>query len=249
MCLKINKPLAECECLSFLENSKIFDHSLEIGKETSKTKPAPQPFNTSNLLQTASSILHIAPKQTMSYCQTLYQEGYITYMRTDSTKYAGPFIETIKPYLEDKYGYNYIGNLSHIENTNNSNPHEAIRVTNLSVKDVSGEGRLSSLYRLIWKRTIESCMSDYEYKETSLSISAPLDYKYTGSIEVPIFLGWKHITCTILDFKETQEKATGFLMYTKAQNKKLISPAKIECKPGVPERETHYTEASPIQKM
>jgi len=249
MTLKLDKTLSEKQCKPFLEESKTFEHMLHIGKETSKKSSAPKPFNTSHLLQTASNVLHISPKQTMSYCQILYQEGHITYMRTDSMKYAGPFIETIQSYLQEKYGNKYVGNLTKIENTDNNNPHEAIRVTNLHVKDVSGEGRLSALYRLIWKRTMESCMSDYEYKETTLQIAAPQNSKYNGSIEVPVFLGWKQISWTDLDFKETQEKATGLLMYVKSQVEKPIPYNKIECKPGVPERESHYTEASLIQKM
>lgn len=249
MTLKLNKPLDEAECKPFLEESKVFDHKLTVGKESQKKSSAPKPFNTSHLLQTASNVLHISPKQTMSYCQMLYQEGHITYMRTDSMKYAGPFVETIRTYLEEKYGVNYVGDLSKIENTDNNNPHEAIRVTNLRVKDVSGEGRLSAMYRLIWKRTMESCMSDYVYNETVLTVSAPKDLYYTGSIENPVFLGWKQISWTELDFKETQEKATGLLLYMSTQNNQVVSYNKIECKPGVPEKETHYTEAALIQKM
>jgi len=249
MTLKLQRHLSEVECTPFLEESKSFQHALTLGKEMNKKSVAPRPFNTSHLLQTASNTLHISPKQTMAYCQLLYQEGHITYMRTDSTKYAAPFIETMKLYLDDKYGDKYIGDLTKVENTDNNNPHEAIRVTNLHVKDVSGEGRLSALYRLIWKRTMESCMSDYEYKETMLTITAPFQSNYTGTIENPQFLGWKHISWTDLDFKETQEKVSGMLMYMKTQDGQNVSPTKIECKPGVPERESHYTEAGLIQKM
>lgn len=249
MVLKLSKPLDETECTPFLEGSIIFDHKLHVGKEVHKKSSAPRPFNTSHLLQVASNVLHMTPKQTMSYCQTLYQEGHITYMRTDSTKYAGPFVETIRTYLEDKYGSKYVGDLSKLENTDNNNPHEAIRVTNLHVKDVSGEGRLSSVYRLIRKRTMESCMSDYEYNETILTVTAPKNLFYTGSIETPLFLGWKQMSWTELDFNETQEKCTGLLLYMSTQDNKIVSYNKIECKPGIPERETHYTEAGLIQKM
>lgn len=249
MILKLNKPVDESECKPFLEESKVFDHKLTVGKESHKKSAAPRPFNTSHLLQTASNVLHISPKQTMAYCQKLYQEGHITYMRTDSTKYAAPFVETMRTYLEERYGERYVGDLSKIENTDNNNPHEAIRVTNLHVKDVSGEGRLGAMYHLIWKRTMESCMSDYEYNETILTVAAPDSHYYTGSIENPIFLGWKQISWTDFVFKETQEKSTGLLLYMSTQNNQVVSYNKIECKPGVPEKESHYTEAALIQKM
>ena len=249
MSLKLSKPLEETECEPFLKSSITHDHILTIGKENTKTTSAHKPFNTSHLLQTASNQLHMSPKQTMSNCQILYQEGHITYMRTDSRKYATPFVEMIKSHIEQKYGESFVGNLDDIENKDDNNPHEAIRVTNLHVREVSGEGRINALYSLIWRRTIESCMSDYNYNETSLQISSPDSGMYKGTIEMPIFLGWKRVTTTELDLKETQEKVSGILSFVKTQDKKKVPYLKIECKPGVPERESHYTEAGLIQTM
>ena len=83
-------------------------------------------------MQTASNALHCSPKQTMQICQSLYQNGLITYMRTESTKYAPPFLDTAKKYIEQSYGANYIGLLDKIANKDKNNPHEAIRVTDIT---------------------------------------------------------------------------------------------------------------------
>jgi len=73
-------------------------------------KLSPDPFTTSRLQQISSNELHISPKETMKICQTLYEAGYITYMRTDSNKYSGEFLETIKEYILKTYDEKYMHN-------------------------------------------------------------------------------------------------------------------------------------------
>lgn len=73
-------------------------------------KLPPDPFTTSRLQQISSNELHISPKETMKICQTLYEAGYITYMRTDSNKYSGEFLETIKEYILKTYDEKYMHN-------------------------------------------------------------------------------------------------------------------------------------------
>jgi DNA topoisomerase-1 len=79
-----------------------------LGSPKDATKSAPKPFHTSRLLQVASNVLHISPKETMNLCQMLYQAGYITYMRTYSKTYSKDFIESAKKYIDSGYGANYI---------------------------------------------------------------------------------------------------------------------------------------------
>ena len=87
------------ECIHFLELSREFSHELIIEKPQQKRISAPIPFNTSTLLQTANNILHFSPKETMYYCQQLYQAGYITYMRTESTKYSETFLSNVREFI------------------------------------------------------------------------------------------------------------------------------------------------------
>ena len=215
----------------FLKRSQTFDHMLTIEKEKESNKSAPKPFNTSRLLQVASNILHTNPKQTMQICQTLYQSGLITYMRTDSTKYAPPFLDSMEKYIEKEFGKNYIGKLDLIKNKDKNNPHEAIRVTDIYVTNIPNN-KEAAMYRLIWRNTVESCMSDAKYIVTPLKITAPsIDHDnkskklfYNHIIEMPVFLGWKQLTTKNMD----QDSVNGLLLYLKTLQETPIIYSKIE---------------------
>ena len=181
---------------SFLELSRTFQHKIHVGSPKESTKSAPRPLNTSRLLQVASNTLHLSPKQTMMYCQQLYQDGHITYMRTDSMIYSKEFVGNAFQHIEKTWGSQYCSKKrDKIENQTNNNPHEAIRVTHIELSSVSypKEQKIEALYRFIWKNTLESCMSDATFNCTTISITAPQEHTYQHVLEVPIFLGWKII--------------------------------------------------------
>jgi DNA topoisomerase-1 len=71
----------------------------KIGEDKESIKTPPKPLNTSKLLQTASNQLNLSPSDTMSICQQLYQTGYITYMRTESSQYSKIFLEYTSKYI------------------------------------------------------------------------------------------------------------------------------------------------------
>ena len=100
----------DCETVmeKFLEDSVNHDHLYECGKVRSTTKQPPTPFTTSTLQQTSSNELRFSPKDTMRLCQTLYEGGYITYMRTDSKTYSKDFIATAIKMITGDYGKEYI---------------------------------------------------------------------------------------------------------------------------------------------
>jgi DNA topoisomerase-1 len=253
----------EDEVESFLESSKSHKHILTLEKEKDVNKGAPKPFNTSRLLQAASNQLHTSPKQTMKLCQTLYQNGLITYMRTDSMKYAPPFLDTARKYIVQEYGgEEYVGNLGVIENRDKENPHEAIRVTDIKLRDIptEGEGREGAMYRFIWRNTVESCMSDAQYKASTAKIRAPdvlsceksKKVSYSHTIEIPHFLGWKKVA-----FKPTdQAELVGRKMFFQGLSvgeqptaSGIVPYSRIESKVVVRNKVAHYTEASLIQKL
>ena len=92
----------------FLEESVDFTHVI-CNKETKKImKKPPIPLTTSKLQQKASNDLRFSPKQTMMCAQRLYENGYITYMRTDSIKYSAEFVKSTNNYIEDTYGGKYV---------------------------------------------------------------------------------------------------------------------------------------------
>ena len=258
---------------SFLESSKSHKHILTLEKEKDVKKGAPKPFNTSRLLQAASNQLHTSPKQTMKLCQTLYQNGLITYMRTDSMKYAPPFLDTTRKYIVQEYGgEEYVGNLGVIENKDKENPHEAIRVTDIKLRDIptEGEGREGAMYRFIWRNTVESCMSDAQYKASTAKICAPDIFScekskkvfYSHTIEIPHFLGWKKVAFKPTDQAELVGRKMFFqgLSVGEQPTASGIAPIKptasgiapysrIESKVVVRNKVAHYTEASLIQKL
>ena len=236
----------------FLNKSVSHKHIMDVGIEKNTSKGAPKPFNTSKLLQSASNQLRTSPKQTMQLCQTLYQNGLITYMRTDSTKYAGPFLDIARKYIVNKYnGEEYVGNLDLIENKDKSNPHEGIRVTDIRVSEYPKEcsGREASMYKMIWRNTVESCMSDAKYLSTTLSLSAPKMFdkaiKYTHVIEIPTFLGWKKV----IDKMPDQSELTARKMFVQGYHKKVVSYQYIESMVIIRNKVARYTESSLIQTL
>ena len=239
----------EKEVESFLEKSKLHNHELSINDGKDGEKSSPIPFQTSKLLQTANNILNYSPKQTMDICQKLYQAGYITYMRTESTKYSKTFIEKACTFIEKKHGSSFIGNIHKIKNTDSNNPHEAIRVTNLENTYISGDEnkKLNALYKIIWKNTLQSCMANAKYKNYKLEITAPNKYKYIYQLEYPLFLGWK-----LIEEKESlqnlQNISNGLLFYFK-QLKNPISYEKISTTISITNKNPHYSESSLIQKL
>lgn len=247
----------EQECITFLEESRHFEHKYTLGQAISKTTTAPLPFCTSSLLQYASSHLHFSPKQTMNYCQILYQNGWITYMRTESIKYSQDFVQKIKEYVTDS---KWLGDLSKVQNYNENNPHEAIRITHLEKrvlheKDFECEletrdyNRILALYDKIWLRTLESCGSNYQYKQIAVKITAPQEYHYLHTIEIPAFLGWKIWTTEEQEFVETQNKQNAIYFFLQNLANKITKPNKIDCKVGFGNKTRHYCEASLIGKL
>ena len=92
----------------FLENTKEHEHILNTTQKKKMKKSAPKPFTTSTLQQKASNMYNFSPKNTMKLAQTLYENGFITYMRTDNAKYSKDFIGTTIQYIENKWNSKYI---------------------------------------------------------------------------------------------------------------------------------------------
>jgi DNA topoisomerase-1 len=240
--------------MTFLEATKTHSHVLTVGSPKEVRRAPPKPFHTSRLLQTASNILHISPKETMQHCQELYQNGHITYMRTESSQYAKPFLEKVKEFiLADCNGQpEYVGNLHDLENSNSANPHEAIRVTQLNVRRIQSENaRMNAVYQLIWRNTIESCMSTAIFQHTEIRISAALDGQFTSTVEVPVFLGWKHLSIDKEKITPEVNSPTGLILWFKSieQSKKPIHYQWIESVVVVSHKHSYYTEASLIQEL
>lgn len=237
--------------VQFLEKSKKYEHKLSIGSPKDITKAPPKPFNTSNLLQTASNILNMSPKETMMHSQALYQDGYITYMRTESTKYSKEFIERIGSRIDEKYGDKYKGDTQDITNLYNTDPHEAVRVTDINLENITVKDRKSALYKLIWNNTYESCMATASYEAIQVIITAPENHHYRNTIEIPKFLGWKRHKEDSKENIINQNDGKAVLLYLKS----LISGVgslhynKISSSVSFKNKHSHYSESGLIKKL
>ena len=149
---------------NFIKTIKVDDKFKVINSNIKDTKrKAPAPFITSTLQQEASTKLGYNVKRTMDAAQKLYESGYITYMRTDSTNLSEDAIKDCKDFITEKYGKEYSNPKNFSKNSKGAQEaHEAIRPTN--VKTESTEGRVNQdaekLYKLIRNRTLGSQMSD-----------------------------------------------------------------------------------------
>jgi len=228
---------------NFLQKSISFNYQLTLGSPHTTTKAPPKPFNTSRLLQTASNVLHISPKETMNLAQVLYQNGHITYMRTENNKYAKPFLDSVKKHIEKTWDSEYLGDLSKLENQDKSNPHEAIRVTHIENSSINTEGKEATLYRLIWKNTIESCMTEAQYSVIESRITAPEEHHYVYKIETPIFLGWQKVSMKSVP-SNIENK-----LYIESLLKTKVLYNSIESQVSFTNHHSHYTEASLINKL
>ncbi|MDE6296354.1 MAG: type I DNA topoisomerase [Muribaculaceae bacterium] len=152
----------------------------EVAVKPVKRSPAP-PFTTSTLQQEAGKRLGFSVKQTMRTAQKLYEEGRITYMRTDSTNLSALAIRDIKTVVEEDYGKEYHKERHyHTHSKGAQEAHEAIRPTYLSNRTIPGDERERRLYDLIWKRAVASQMSDAQLEKTNVDIEVYRNGKGTG---------------------------------------------------------------------
>ncbi len=147
----------------------------DIQVKPAKRKPAP-PFTTSTLQQEASRKLGFAVKRTMSNAQRLYEQGHITYMRTDSKNLSEVALQNIADVVEKDYGKSYVNTRRYkSKDATAQEAHEAIRPTYIEAQQVTEDRDQQRLYELIWKRTIASQMSDAELEKTTVNIGVSTD--------------------------------------------------------------------------
>ncbi|WP_315535821.1 type I DNA topoisomerase [Prevotella koreensis] len=166
----------EEEVKNFLEMCKKAHFIVnEIQKKPIRRVPAP-PFTTSTLQQEAARKLGFTVSQTMMVAQHLYENGLITYMRTDSVNLSSLCINTAKEEIEKLWGQEYSNPRQYRTNSKGAQEaHEAIRPTYMSNQTVEGTLQERRLYELIWKRTAASQMSDAQIEKTTVSISLSVD--------------------------------------------------------------------------
>ncbi len=165
---------------------------LDLKSIEQKRKPR-APFTTSTIQQTASTRLGFSPSRTMGVAQKLYEKGFITYMRTDSTNLSKEAVNQILAIINKKYGKEYVE--AHIYKTKSKNAqeaHEAIRPTHINNEIAGLNEDQKKLYRLIWERTVSSQMTDAKLLKTKITANIESknipDFTINGSRI--LFPGW-----------------------------------------------------------
>jgi DNA topoisomerase-1 len=143
----------------------------------SEVKRAPRaPFITSTLQQSASSRLGFSPSRTMSIAQKLYEAGFITYMRTDSTNLSVAAIKQIEETVTKKFGKDLFESRIYSKKSKNAQEaHEAIRPSDISKESAGHNEEQKKLYRLIWERTVSSQMKDAKMLRTRVTANVKGD--------------------------------------------------------------------------
>ncbi len=141
-----------------------------------RTKPG-APFITSTLQQAASTRLSFSVKKTMTMAQRLYEAGYITYMRTDSTNLSSEAVESCRTFVNEQFGADYLPDdpRTYTSKEDAQEAHEAIRPSNVGTRAEHLTGvdpDAVRLYELIWRQFVACQMSDARYLSTSITVGA-----------------------------------------------------------------------------
>ena len=158
--------------MAFLEDCKQTSYKVaDVNVKPLKRAPA-APFTTSTLQQEAARKLGLSVKQTMRLAQRLYEEGLITYMRTDSVNLSKLALGSISKEIKETIGERYLKVRQYRTTSKGAQEaHEAIRPTYISNHTITGTPQEKKLYDLIWKRTIASQMADAELEKTTAIIT------------------------------------------------------------------------------
>ena len=188
------KPTSEEEANNILATIAKNNFTVSDVKKTDGKRNPPAPFTTSTLQQTANNTLGFSARATMSSAQKLYQEGKITYMRTDSVHLSGQAINGIQSYINNNFGekYSQVRQFK-TKSANAQEAHEAIRPTDISASVASSNPYDQKLYTLIRNRTLASQMASAITEKTTVTINGdnlPNNNYFEAKGEVIIFDGF-----------------------------------------------------------
>ncbi|MEN8253504.1 MAG: type I DNA topoisomerase, partial [Patescibacteria group bacterium] len=195
------EPKKESQVTGVVESLKDSDYKVDSVEKKERKRASLPPFTTSTLQQTAANRLGMTSKQSMRFAQQLYEEGLITYHRTDSVNLSTQAVSMARGYVESQFGKKYLPNSPRVfkkKSKSAQEAHEAIRVTDVmklgsNIKEISSKfgPRHEKLYDLIWRRFLASQMETALYDQTSILVRASkknILLKTTGSVLK--FDGW-----------------------------------------------------------
>ncbi len=222
-------------------------------EEKTQSRRPPAPFTTSTLQQEAHRKLGLGGRDAMSVAQRLYEEGYITYMRTDSTSLSNEALLAARTRIEENYGNSYLSPqprqyTSHAKNAQEA--HEAIRPAGTEMKtadELGLQGREARLYDMIWKRTMACQMADARLRFTTVTLDAD-DTTFKGTGRTVEFAGYFRAYVEGTDDPEAaleeQQSPLPPLQVGDAPKCEHVDPIGHETKPPA-----RYNQASLVRKL
>ena len=233
---------------AFLEKCIGADFKVDsIEKKDGNRFPA-APFTTSTLQQEAARKLRFSVSQTMSIAQKLYEHGYITYMRTDSTNLSDLALGTAKKFICENFGEEY----SKVRNKwgkvkGAQEAHEAIRPTYIENTTIPGTPQEQKLYELIWKRTVASQMADAKLIKTDIKVGAEgMEEKFNVQASQVLFDGFLKLYIESTDDPQQDDEEI-ILPEVHIGDRMFENGINADCKfTSAPSR---YTDASLIRKL
>ncbi len=237
----------EKEALDFLERSaeSIFTVT-KLEKKPAKKSPV-APFTTSTLQQEAGRKLGYAVGQTMSIAQRLYEQGLITYMRTDSTNLSEFALNGIQDEVVKSYGSEYHKRrVFKTKNKDAQEAHEAIRPTNFAMHEIDGEYQAQRLYELIWKRAVASQMADAQLERTTVTIDVSKAEKdLVAKGEILKFDGFLKLYIESTDDENEEEDG----MLPDLEEGQTLDLTNMNARERFTHHPARYTEASLVKAM
>ncbi len=230
----------EEDAKTFLESLKNAAFAVSNVKKSPSTRNPAAPFTTSTLQQEANTKLGFSSRATMTAAQKLYQDGKITYMRTDSVNLSGQAIASAKDFITRLYGHEY----SQVRKFKTKaagaqEAHEAIRPTDISREQVSGNEYDQKLYDLIRRRTLASQMAPAKLENTTITITVSTrDEVFEAKGQVIIFDGFLRVYGT------SKEEILPDLKVKDKLNLYSVEARQVFARPPA-----RYTEGSLVKKL
>ncbi|MFJ5346854.1 type I DNA topoisomerase [Pectobacterium parvum] len=229
--------------VSLLENARYVVADRE-DKPTS-SKPG-APFITSTLQQAASTRLGFGVKKTMMMAQRLYEAGYITYMRTDSTNLSQDALTMVRGYIGEEFGKRYLPESANLYSSkeNSQEAHEAIRPSDVGVladnlKDMEADAQ--KLYQLIWRQFVACQMTPAQYDSTTLIVKAA-DYQLRAKGRTLRFDGWTKVMPALR--KNDEDRTLPTVAVGEALSLQKLLPGQHFTKPPA-----RYSDASLVKEL
>ena len=241
------KPKNKAETDKALSDLEGASYTVE-SRESKPTQSRPSaPFITSTLQQAASTRLGFGVKKTMMMAQRLYEAGYITYMRTDSTNLSQEAVDSARAYIADNFGNKYLPDspLRYGSKEGAQEAHEAIRPSNVNVSSASlgdMERDAQRLYELIWRQFVACQMTAAKYDATTIRVAAG-DYELTAKGRVLKFDGWTRVQ------PQLRKKGDEELMLPDVQQGDVLNLKALDPKQHFTKPVARFNEASLVKEL